>query len=181
MSTGAVIALVIIVIGVVAVLGAAMWMLSRRRHLRDRFGPEYDRMVESGESRRAVERELRDRERRHNELELKPLPPRERERYAKEWVAVQENFVDTPTSAVHDADNLVTRLMRDRGYPTEGYEQQVRHLSVEHGHTLEHYREAHEITNRAAAKEATTEDLRGAMVHYRAVFEDLLTRAERTA
>lgn len=98
----------------------------------------------------------------------------ERHRYSDAWTTVQQRFVDRPEGAVAQADELVTRLMRDRGYPTEGYEQQLRELSVEHGRTLEHYRAAHEVNMRSSGGQATTEELRGAMVHYRALFDELV-------
>jgi hypothetical protein len=101
-----------------------------------------------------------------------------RQQYAQDWNSVQEHFVDRPQEAVGEADQLVTRLMKERGYPTEGYEQQLKDLSVEHGRTLEHYRAAHEVKARSG-QQTTTEELRGAMVHYRALFDDLLTNGDR--
>lgn len=178
MSTGILIAVIVAVV-VIGVAGGAWIMVRRRQHLRERFGPEYDRTVEAGDSRMAAERELRAREQRHDGLDLTSLPETTRRQYAQDWTGVQERFVDRPEEAVGEADRLVTRLMRERGYPTEGYEQQLKDLSVEHGHTLEHYRAAHEINTRASGHKATTEELRGAMVHYRALFDDLLTNGDR--
>ncbi|WP_392750349.1 hypothetical protein [Streptomyces sp. LN590] len=177
MSSGIVIAIIVVV--VLIVLAVGLWMAARRRHLRERFGPEYERAVETGDSRTAAERDLRDREQRHDDLDLKPLPSTARQQYAQEWNSVQEHFVDRPQEAVGEADQLVTRLMKERGYPTEGYEQQVKDLSVEHGRTLEHYRAAHAVNARAGGQQTTTEELRGAMVHYRALFDDLLTNGDR--
>ncbi|WP_392872000.1 hypothetical protein [Streptomyces sp. LN499] len=177
MSSGIVIAIIVVV--VLIVLAVGLWMAARRRHLRERFGPEYERAVEAGDSRTAAERDLRDREQRHDDLDLKPLPSTARQQYAQEWNSVQEHFVDRPQEAVGEADQLVTRLMKERGYPTEGYEQQVKDLSVEHGRTLEHYRAAHAVNARAGGQQTTTEELRGAMVHYRALFDDLLTNGDR--
>ncbi|MBY8853382.1 hypothetical protein K7G98_36185, partial [Saccharothrix sp. MB29] len=97
-----------------------------------------------------------------------------RDTYARNWTAIQEQFVDEPSAAVGQADRLVTDLMAERGYPTEGYEKRVSLLSVEHANTLGHYRDAHEIRQRQDRGEASTEDLRNAMVHYRTLFEDLL-------
>ncbi|MGW5821932.1 hypothetical protein ACWFR0_36515, partial [Streptomyces noursei] len=96
-------------------------------------------------------------------------------RYSREWTGVQDDFVDHPERAVHEADLLVTSLMHDRGYPTEGFEQQMRDLSVEHGRTLEHYRSAHEVDALRTEHRATTEQLRGAMLHYRSLFDELLS------
>ncbi|MFF7024832.1 hypothetical protein ACFY97_27965 [Streptomyces klenkii] len=175
--------LIVIIIAVVLVLLAcavAVWMVTaRRRKLRERFGPEYERAVEGKDSRRAGERELREREERHDALDIKPLPAPLRDHYAQEWTRVQERFVDRPEEAVHEADRLVTTLMGERGYPTEGYEQQLKDLSVDHGRTLEHYRAAHAVNGRSSSRQATTEELRGAMVHYRALFEELLRNGDR--
>ncbi|MFE4959461.1 hypothetical protein ACFRCW_37110 [Streptomyces sp. NPDC056653] len=177
MSSGIVIAIIVAV--VLIVLAVGMWVAVRRRHLRNRFGPEYERAVEAGDSRTAAERDLRAREQRHDDLDVKPLASSARQQYAQEWNSVQEHFVDRPQESVGEADQLVTRLMKERGYPTEGYEQQLKDLSVEHGRTLEHYRAAHEVNARAGGQQTTTEELRGAMVHYRALFEDLLTNGDR--
>jgi len=169
---------VIIVLVLLLVVGAVLVVLglvaNRRRALRQRFGPEYDRVVESTEDRRAAERELRERERRHAELELRPLDPASRERYSASWDEIQVRFVDAPDQAVGEADELVTRLIAERGYPTGDYDDQLAHLSVEHARTLDHYRQAHEINGRNSRGEATTEQLRQALVHYRALFADLL-------
>ncbi|TJZ56795.1 hypothetical protein FCH28_04495 [Streptomyces piniterrae] len=154
--------------------------MGRRRRLRERFGPEYERTVEDADSRMAGERELRARERRHDSLDIKPLPSSSRERYSHDWAGVQDEFVDRPEEAVHDADRLVTSLMHERGYPTEGFEQQLRDLSVEHSRTLEHYRAAHEVDTLGTQHKATTEQLRGAMVHYRTLFDELLSDGGQT-
>jgi C4-dicarboxylate-specific signal transduction histidine kinase len=173
MSTAQVTVLVIIIVAVLLLVGVAI-MLNRRRSLRQRFGPEYDRAVESADDRRAAERELRDRERRHAELELRDLDPAARERYSASWEEIQVRFVDAPEQAVGEADELVTRLIAERGYPTGDYDDQLAHLSVEHARTLDHYRSAHDIHERNSRGEATTEQLRQALVHYRALFADLL-------
>ncbi|MFC4913861.1 hypothetical protein [Actinomadura gamaensis] len=179
---------VMVVIAIVVVLAVAAALLlavrqSRTRRLRNRFGPEYDRAVERAGGRSAAERELMSREKRHEELSLRELDPRQRELYREQWTHVQEQFVDTPDAAVAQADRLVTAVMGDRGYPTRDFDDRVEHLSVEHGRTLDHYRRGHEISVRADRKEASTEDLRQAMVHYRALFEDLLAvpAGERSA
>ncbi|MFG2756238.1 hypothetical protein [Streptomyces wuyuanensis] len=175
MSTGTLIAIIVPIAVVLLLIAVGAWLVTRRRHhLQERFGPEYERTVESGDSRRAAERELRSREQRHRDLEIRELPAEAKDRYSAEWNGVQERFVDEPSQCVDDADRLVTRLMSDRGYPTEGYEQQLRDLSVEHGNTLEHYRAAHDVGMRNREGRATTEELRGAMVHYRALFQELL-------
>ncbi|RKS73689.1 hypothetical protein BZB76_4391 [Actinomadura pelletieri DSM 43383] len=169
--------LVVIIVIVVAAIVAAAYLArsgARTRQLKQRFGPEYDRAVEKHGGRAAAERELRSREERHEELDLRELDPQRRERYREQWVGVQERFVDNPGAAVEQADGLLTVVMGERGYPTHGFEEKVAHLSVEHGRTMDHYRRAHTISGRAKAGEASTEDLRQAMVHYRALFEELL-------
>jgi hypothetical protein len=174
MSTVAVVVIVIVVIVVLGVVGFVARGQARRRGLQQRFGPEYDRTVESHESTREAEQELLARQKRHDELEIHPLDPEARERHLAEWRQVQERFVDAPETAVTEADRLLVLVMGERGYPTEGYEQQVSDLSVEHAATIDRYRKAHDISAQAEAKKASTEDLRQAMVHYRALFTELL-------
>ncbi|HEY6595195.1 MAG TPA: hypothetical protein VI011_14045 [Asanoa sp.] len=173
MSTTQILVLVIVIVLVVAIAVFA-WTAVRRRGLRERFGPEYDRVVAETDSRTAAERELRERERRHAELTLTPLSEESRARYAQAWQELQAQFVDDPARAVGQADELVTRLVAERGYPTEDYEDQLAHLSVEHARTLGHYRDAHEIHLRNERGEASTEQLRQAVVHYRTLVADLL-------
>lgn len=174
MSTNTLIAIIVPSVVVLIALAVGLSMLSRRRHLRRQFGPEYDRTVEAEGGRLAAERELHAREQRHEAFEIKELSPEIRDRYVHDWRDVQERFVDRPEGAVTQADELVSRLMRERGYPADGYSGRVRDLSVEHGQTLEHYRAAHTVNVRSNEGQATTEELRGAMVHYRALFEELL-------
>jgi hypothetical protein len=146
----------------------------RRRRLQSTFGPEYDRAVADSGNRTEAEKELREREKRHAELELKPLSTESQAEYSADWEEVQLQFVDNPAEAVGTADELVTRLITERGYPTRDYEDRLADLSVEHARTLGHYRDAHEISERNRAGSASTEDLRQALVHYRALFADLL-------
>jgi hypothetical protein len=173
MSPTQVIVIIVVVLAVV-VIAALAWFGMRRRSLRQRFGPEYDRVVAEQDSRSAAERELRERERRHADLELRELPADARERYATAWEEIQARFVDAPNEAVGQADELVTRLIAERGYPTGDYDEQVAHLSVEHAHTLGQYRDAHDISLRNERGEASTEQLRQALVYYRALFAELL-------
>jgi hypothetical protein len=168
------ITIVVIVVVVVLFLAVGVVFLFRRRALRARFGPEYDRVVSERDGRGAGERELRERERRHTELDLRPLDPSSRDRYAAAWEEIQVRFIDAPDRAVGEADVLVTELIAERGYPTGGFDQQVADLSVEHAHLLDHYREAHDIHQANERDEATTEQLRQALVHYRTLFADLL-------
>jgi hypothetical protein len=173
MSPVAIIILIIVILVVLAAIAFGVQM-SRRRKLQNTFGPEYDRVVEDTGSRADAEKELRERERRHAELELKPLSAESQARYSAAWEETQIQFVDNPEQAVTTADDLVTRLIGERGYPTGDYDDQLANLSVEHARTLGHYRDAHEISLRNQRGEASTEDLRQALVHYRALFADLL-------
>ena len=171
MSQAGIIILIFVVAGALAVVG---WLTTRRRALRRKFGPEYDRVVAEQPSRAAAEEELRDRERKHAELELAPLAPDARARYAAEWAHVQTRFVDSPSDAVRDGDGLVTRLVGDIGYPTDSDDERLALLSVEHAGTFGHYREAHEISLVNARGVASTELLRKALLNYRALFAELL-------
>ncbi|MET8350115.1 hypothetical protein [Micromonospora sp. NPDC005206] len=173
MSPTQIIVIVLVVLAIAALV-VAVRTLGRRRALRGRFGPEYDRVVAEQDSRSAAERELRDRERRHAELTLTPLTPQSRARYAAAWEELQVRFVDSPQETVGDADELVTRLIEEQGYPTGDFSDQIAHLSVDHARTLTNYRDAHEIHLRNSRGEASTEELRQAVVHYRALFADLL-------
>lgn len=179
MSTGAIIAIIVVIL-IVAALLVGLSAVNRRRRLRDRFGPEYDRAV-SEHGRREGEAELAERERRVRQLDIKPLSPTARAQYASEWTAVQEQFVDAPQAAVTGAQTLVTAVMKDRGYPTEAFDQTVADLSVQHAATLDHYRAAHDISRRARAGRAPTEELRQAMIHYRALFTELLGQPGNSA
>jgi hypothetical protein len=180
MTTETLIWVAVVVVVVVAIAAGGYAVLQRQRHsrLRERFGPEYDRTVAEHENRREAEQDLIGREQRHAELDIRPLDDETRQTYSRRWTEVQERFVDAPGFAVTEADQLVTSVMAERGYPTEDFRERLQNLSVEHGATLEHYRAAHEISGRAARKEASTEELRQAMVHYRSLFEELLDSAD---
>jgi hypothetical protein len=167
--------IVLIIIALVVVAAVIYGVQAgRRKKLQSTFGPEYDRAVEHTGNRTEAEKELREREKRHAELELKPLSPDSQAKYAAAWEEVQIQFVDSPAEAVTTADELVTRLIAERGYPTGDYDEKLADLSVEHAGTLQHYRDAHEISERNKSGEASTEDLRQALVHYRSLFADLL-------
>jgi hypothetical protein len=172
MAAGAIVAIIVAVVVVLLVIGALS--VARRRKLQQRFGPEYDRVAGEMNSRRKADAELAERERRVRSLDIRPLDETTRVRYAGEWTAIQERFVDQPEEAVAQAGILVTSVMKDRGYPTEGHDQILADLSVEHANTLDHYRQAHEVSLRAEGGTVSTEDLRLAMLHYRALFADLL-------
>jgi len=165
-----------VVILIVAVLGV-MYMRKRRSttaDLRQRFGPEYERAVREHGSERKAEAKLADRERRVEKLTIRALDPSERERFVERWGSVQSRFVDSPKGAVAEADDLVSSLMKTRGYPVSDFDQRAADISVDHPRVVENYRSAHEIALRIGKNEATTEDLRTAMIHYRSLFEELV-------
>jgi hypothetical protein len=176
MSAGITTVIIIVAAIVVVAIVAGVVYDGRRRRLRRRFGPEYDSLVEERGSRRKAEAELAERERRVRRLDIRPLDPAARSRYARRWTAIQEHFVDAPPQAVADARLLVMAVMSERGYPTEGDDQVLADLSVDHAGALDHYRAAHGISQRAADNLASTEDLRQAVIHYRTLFQDLLGR-----
>jgi len=179
-DTTLLIAIVIVAAVVVLALATAMAARAKRRkELRDRFGPEYDRTIEREGSKRKAERELQERAAERDRLHLRELTPAERDRYRDEWQAVQASFVDRPESAMTDADRLLTSLMRDRGYPVDDFDRQAALVSVDHPQVVTHYRTAHDIHRRARTERVTTEDQRQAIVHYRALFEELMVPGEQ--
>jgi len=166
--------LVAIAIIVVALLVARQRRRAQSRHLRQRFGPEYERVVEAVGDRSKAEAELRERERRVEHLHLIALPTAEAARFAQEWEALQARFVDNPSSVAMEADRLVRELMLKRGYPMSDFERRAADISVHHPVVVENYRAAQAIAARNLRGQASTEELRRAVVHYRALFEDLL-------
>ncbi|MDQ7907866.1 hypothetical protein RB614_25410 [Phytohabitans sp. ZYX-F-186] len=173
MSATQIVVTVIVVLAVLAAAGAG-WMLYRRWSLRHRFGPEYDRLVAERAGRSAAERELRERERRHAELDRRPLRPESRARYAAQWEEIQIRFVESPVEAVNAAEDLVGRMAAERGYPAGDFEEQAAYLSVEHARSLDHYRRAHAVREAVDRGESDTERLREALVHYREMVTELL-------
>ena len=170
--------IIVIVAVVIAVAALAWWAMTRRRtaDLQDRFGPEYDRTVQASDNdRRAAEAELAARRERREQLNIRDLDPASRDRYHERWIDVQGRFVDQPVLAVREADELVAQVMRERGYPMDDFDQRAADISVDHPEVVEHYRAGHEISSR---QDASTEDLRQAFVHYRALFDELLGRPE---
>jgi len=168
---------ILLVIALVAAIGAAVWLYMRNRQttaLQSRFGPEYDRALSTHHDQRQAERELKEREERVDHLNVRPLDREERDSFADRWQTVQAQFVDDPTAATDDADQLVGEVMAARGYPVGDFEQRAADVSVNHPRVVEHYRVAHEIAMRSARGNADTEELRQALVHFRALFEDLL-------
>ena len=142
--------------------------------LQDRFGPEYDRTVESRDGRRAAEADLRAREKQRAQFDVKPLPEATRLRFADEWRDVQERFVDQPTQATTAADTLITRVMEARGYPMKDFDAQAELVSVDHPDTVENYRFARAVRQRSQTQQVGTEDLREALLRYRSLFDELL-------
>jgi hypothetical protein len=168
MSTGAIIGIIIAVIVVVAVVFVASAEM-RRAKLRRQFGPEYDRLVQKLGSRRKADAELAERQRRVRALNIRELSPEQQASYSGDWTAVQERFVDTPAEAVGAAHTLIWNVMRDRGYPAEDRTTSMDALSIHHGRSMEGYREVQGLQTESAS----TEQLREAMIRYRALFEDL--------
>jgi hypothetical protein len=173
MQTGTVIAIVVALVLLVVI---AWLMLDRKKsgQLRSRFGPEYDRALEAHPTRREAEADLADRQKRVEHLTIRPLDPNERQRFSDLWRRQQERFVDDPQAAVGEADALVSEVMRTRGYPMAEFDQRAADISVDHPAVVEHYRAGHDIAARQRAGSANTEDLRSAMLHFRALFEELL-------
>ena len=172
--------IVIIVAAVLVVAAIAASAAARKRRtsqLREGFGPEYDRTVDSAGGRRDAERELRERRERREALDIRELSPAARDRHFESWRILQTRFVDDPGSSVREADRLVQDVMRERGYPIDHFEQRAADVSVDHPHVVEHYRAAHRIWAANERGEATTEDLRQSVVHYRALFDELLGSA----
>jgi hypothetical protein len=167
----------VVVVILVIVVAIALYVRKRKNttaELRDRFGPEYERAVQTHGSERRAEAKLADRETRVERLKIRDLDPTERERFAGQWQSVQSRFVDYPKGAVTEADELVASLMQTRGYPVADFDQRAADISVDHPLVVDHYRSAHEIALRLGRSEASTEDLRMAMIHYRSLFEDLV-------
>jgi hypothetical protein len=168
---------IVIAVAVVVVLAiVVMSAMSRRRrhHLQGRFGPEYDRTLDGASNRRTAERDLRERESRRDELELRPLSEASRARYQQQWTDMQGGFVDRPQVAVADADRLITDLMRERGYPVDDFDTRSELVSVDHPQVVQNYRTAHSIAARNVEGRTSTEDLRQAVISYRALFEEML-------
>lgn len=174
---------IVVVVVVLVIIAVAVVAMQRRRSamLRQRFGSEYDRTLEGHENQRAAEAELRGRERQRAQLDIKPLSADSRARYTEEWHGVQERFVDQPTAAAAAADSLVYRVMEERGYPMGDFEAQADLVSVDHPQVVENYRIAHGIQQRAESKQATTEDLRDALLRYRTLFDELVTDSSARA
>ena len=168
---------IVIVVAAAVIVCAIVWSAAkarRRKELQERFGSEYDRTVSDAPSRREAESELSEREKRREELDIRPLDQSSRDRYASEWQNTQAAFVDDPEAAVGDADRLIQQVMRERGYPVDDFETRAADLSVDHSEVVENYRAAHGITVAHERGSASTDDLRVAVKHYRALFDELV-------
>jgi hypothetical protein len=170
--------IVVAAIVLVVVIGIAIAAYSKHRRnrtvaLRSRFGSEYDRAVLTHGSSHQAEAKLSDRQDRVKSFEIRDLGTTERERFVSEWQTVQSRFVDHPKAAVTEADDLINALLEARGYPHAGFEQRAADVSVTYPRVMENYRLAHGIAVRPGRVEATTEELRAAMIQYRAIFDEL--------
>lgn len=175
---------IVIILAVIVVIVAAIgfWLQRRRSdQLRQHFGPEYDRAVADDGGRRRAEAKLEERAERVKKYHLRPLTAEDKARFTGEWERVQAHFVDAPAGAVAEADQLLGDIMATCGYPMGDFEQRAADISVEHPVVTQNYRAAHDIAVRQARGQASTEDLRRAMIHYRALFDDLVSEPKANA
>lgn len=162
---------VLVAVAAIVVVALVVWQAlkaRRTRTLQERFGPEYERTVDRSDDRREAEAELAARAKRREELDIRPLTEASRTRYLDEWQRVQARFVDDPGGAVAEADSLIQSVMRERGYPMDDFDQRAADISVDHPDVVENYRQGHRL------RSGDTEEQRQAMVHYRALFDELL-------
>ena len=173
--------IILTLVGLVLLAAILIWLAVRNRNttkLREKFGDEYDRTVEEKGRRSAAEAALEEREKRVAELDIRPLTPQQRDDAIREWREVKAIFVESPVEAVLHADRLLSRIMQARGYPMADFDRRYEDLTVEHSEVARHYREGHEITVRHEEGKASTEDLRQAMIHFEALFDELVNDAE---
>ena len=168
-----------IVIGLAALLAVlvVVWTAirtNRTKQLHDQFGSEYDRVAADAPTKRDAESELRERRRRREQFDIRPLSDEERERFRSRWLAIQAEFVDDPSASVSKADSLIQNVMRERGYPVDDFDTRAGDLSVDHPDVVENYRAGHGIAVAHDRGKAGTEELRKAVQHYRALFEELV-------
>jgi hypothetical protein len=169
--------MIIAAIVVVALIAAAAWFAYQKKEshrLEDRFGPEYGRTVDELGSRSKAEAELKTRQRRVEQLNIVALSPQDANRFSQSWKSLQARFVDDPRAVVIEADALVRELMQKRGYPMGDFERRAADISVDHPRVVDHYRAAQQIAARGRSGNVETEELRKAVVHYRALFSELL-------
>jgi len=168
---------ILVVAFVIVLIAVAAWIFMQKRRtnaLRSKFGPEYDRAVRAEGTSKQAERVLAERQKRIQQFEIKPLSETDRRKFGEAWEQQQAYFVDQPREAVRNADKLLTEVMKVRGYPVADFEQRAADVSVDHPVVVENYRVAHRIALEDSEHPATTEQLREAMIHYRALFADLL-------
>jgi hypothetical protein len=171
-----------VIVVAVLVVGAIIWSRRRRsEYLREHFGPEYDRAIEAKGDRAKAEAELAERQKRVEKLDIRPLEPAERREFSGRWDQVQARFVDDPSRAVAFADAMLGDVMKAQGYPVSDFDQRAGDISVDHPVVVDHYHKAHDIALCQARGEASTEDLRQAMIHYRALFDNLVGTAAPAA
>lgn len=176
MDTTVLVLIIVVVVLVVAVvaIGIPYYRRKSSERLQDQFGPEYDRSVSRTGDRQSAEAELRERQRRRSELDIRDLRPEEHDRFQSSWNAIQRDFVDDPVRALHDADGLVTEVMRVRGYPVEDFDRSADDISVDHPDVVRHYREARSVRDASAGGATDTEQQRHALTSYRSLVEALL-------
>jgi hypothetical protein len=175
-SNTALLAIALLVLFVV-IIGLAVYFVQRKKNtqlLRQRFGTEYDRAVTEHGSQRKAEVTLAARETRVEKLKIRELGDSQRSRFVADWHTVESRFLDHPKGAVTEADELVSSLLAARGYPISGFEQSAEDVSVNYPRMMEYYRAAHAIAVRPSQSEASTEELRSAMIDYRTLFDELV-------
>jgi hypothetical protein len=168
----------VLVVAAALVIGAYMWQHQRAARMQTQYGGEYDRAVDELGRLRA-QKSLHDRERRVEQLNIRALTREQRDRFAARWEELQKQFVDDPDGTVRAGDRLVEDVMDERGYPMSSFDQRIADLSVHHVHVVDDYRALRDIAHKHIQQNTTTEDLRQAMIHFRAVFDDLLEDRER--
>lgn len=170
-----------IIVAIVAVLAIGGWLFYNKRrsdHLRSQFGAEYERQVEQSGSRSKAEANLAEREKRVSKLTIRPLSPADQDRFLDRWTKVQATFVDDPERSIDYADALLAEVMSARGYPVSDFDQRAGDISVDHPNVVQQYRAGHDIAVKHSRGEASTDDLRQALIHYRALFEELVTERD---
>jgi hypothetical protein len=173
-STYIIITVVVVLVILGAILGFVFSRRNRKQELHDHFGPEYDHTVETMGDEKKAQTELDERRAHVKTLEIRPLSISERERYMADWTMVQSKFVDEPGQAIVDADRLIMEVMQVRAYPVSDFEQRAADISVNYPALVSNYRAAREIAIKNEQHQATTEELRQAMIYYRSLFEELL-------
>lgn len=171
-----------IAVGVLALIIVASLMArgarkARSAQLRDKFGAEYDHVVQETGKRKRAEQELLARVDEVKKYDIRPFSIAERDRFRRDWALIEQRFIERPTTAVVEADELVADMMRVRGYPMGDFEKHAASLSVTHPRVIEHYRAGHRVIGGAPGK-SSTEDLRQAMLHYRALFDELISEVK---